>query len=252
MGYARPHTLKQTKVALVVTVVVVALLAARGPLLALAGDGVGASVKEQVKEQICDPTADYFLGLEDYPRAIELHRQVIRRDPSNALAHYHLGFAYGITGHHKHELSEYRKAIDLGFDDWQLFLNLGLLYLEQGHLRVATDVLRLAALLGDNTAETHFNLGLALERRGMLGQAAREMLVAARLDPAQDDARNMLGVIYAEQGRLAQARAEWTAILRARPDYLPARMNLSVLTRLERTGAPAHEPVRPGTFARTP
>ena len=118
-------------------------------------------------EQVCDPLADYFLGMEHYPR-IRRHRIVISDDPANALAHYLLGFAYGVVGQHRQELAEYQKAIALGLDDWQLFLNLGLLYLESGQNRDATQVLRLAALLGPEQPETHFNLALAYERRGAL------------------------------------------------------------------------------------
>ena len=85
-------------------------------------------------DQVCDPVADYYLGMEDYPQAIQRHREVIDTNPNNALAHYHLGFAYGLMGQHQRELAEYQKAVSLGLDDWQLFLNLGLLYLENGQL----------------------------------------------------------------------------------------------------------------------
>ena len=64
--------------------------------------------------------------MEDYPEAIRRHQLVIKDHPDNALAHYHLGFSYGLMGQHQQELTEYRDAIDLGLDDWQLFLNLGL------------------------------------------------------------------------------------------------------------------------------
>ena len=86
--------------------------------------------------------------MEDYPEAIRLHKMVISRNPDNALAHYHLGFAYGMIGKHDEELRQYRDAVELGLSDWALFLNLGLLYLESQRLPAATDVLRLATLLG--------------------------------------------------------------------------------------------------------
>jgi tetratricopeptide (TPR) repeat protein len=201
-------------------------------------------------EQVCDPLADYFLGMEDYPEAIRRHRIVIQREPSNALAHYHLGFAYGLMGEHRRELSEYQKAVNLGLSDWQLFLNLGLLYLEQGQLRDATEVLRLATLLGPDHPETHFNLALAYERRGMLEQAEQQTLLSLQIDPDQPDARNTLGAIYAEEGKYMRANEEWTELVAANPNYAPARANLNILDRVERgqlkgakpQGAFAHEP----------
>lgn len=187
--------------------------------------------------QVCDPLADYYLGMEDYPAAIHSHLIVIRKHPDNALAHYHLGFAYGVTGQHMRELVEYRRAVALGLSDWQLFLNMGLAYVEAGRLSEATEVLRLASLLAPYQSETHFNLGLAYERRGMLTPAEQEMLLALRLNPADVDARNMLGLVYAEEGRDELARTEWTELLGADPDYTPARENLAILEQAERSGA---------------
>jgi Flp pilus assembly protein TadD len=186
-------------------------------------------------EQVCDPLADYYLGMEDYPEAIRRHRIVIGDDPDNALAHYHLGFAYGVVGQHREELTEYQKAIELGLNDWQLFLNLGLLYLESGQDRDATQVLRLATLLGPDRPETHFNLALAYERRGALAQAEQEALLSLRIDPGQPDARNTLGAIYAEEGKYVRASHEWKELVGEIPDYTPARTNLAILQQVQST-----------------
>lgn len=188
-------------------------------------------------EQVCDPLADYFLGMEDYPEAIRRHRVVIDNDPTNALAHYHLGFAYGVVGQHREELAEYQKAIGLGLNDWQLFLNLGLLYLESGQTRDATEVLRLAALLGPERPETHFNLALAYEKRGALAQAEQEALLSLRIDPSQPDARNTLGAIYAEEGNYVRASQEWNELVGEIPDYTPARTNLAILQHVQSSGS---------------
>ena len=48
--------------------------------------------------RICDTDADYFLGIEDYAKTIRSHETLLKSQPDNALAHYHLGFAYGMTG----------------------------------------------------------------------------------------------------------------------------------------------------------
>jgi Tfp pilus assembly protein PilF len=202
-----------------------------------ASDNITGDQQIAGDQQVCDPLADYYLGMEDYPAAIRRHLAVIREHPDNALAHYHLGFAYGVTGQHGHELQEYRRAVDLGLDDWQVFLNLGLVYLEDGQLQGATQVLRLATLLGPYQSETHFNLGLTYERRGMLSDAEQEMLFSLRLNPREADARNTLGLIYAEEGRYTLAREEWSDLLSADPAYTPARENLTILERAQRVGA---------------
>jgi len=205
--------------------------------LSLLGQGsvvaaVGASSSSQ-DEEVCDPLADYFLGMEDYPEAIRRHQLVIKDHPDNALAHYHLGFSYGLMGQHQQELAEYRDAIDLGLDDWQLFLNLGLLYLEAGNAQEARQVLKLATLLGPDRAETHFNLGIAYQRLAMLPEAEQEVLLSLQIDPDQIDGRNTLGTIYAEEGKYSRAQDTWNELVGADPDYAPARQNLVILQQVE-------------------
>jgi tetratricopeptide (TPR) repeat protein len=187
----------------------------------------------ETSEQVCDPLADYYLGMEDYQQAIRRHEIVIKEHPNNALAYYHLGFSYGVSGDHRAELADYQKAVELGLSDWQLFLNMGLLYLDSGRLDDAKAVLRLAALLGPYHSETHFNLGLAFERIGMYPQAEQEILLSLRLDPNQNDARNQLGVIYAEEGNYQRAHEEWADLAGSNPDYTPARANLAILQQVE-------------------
>ena len=184
--------------------------------------------------QVCDPVADFYLGMENYPEAIQSHLLVVREHPENALAYYHLGFAYGMVGDHQHELADYQKAVGLGLSNWDLFLNMGLLYMESGRLDSASQVLQLAALLGPYRPETHFNLGLLDERMGMYQKATQEILLSLKIDPNQDNARNTLGVIYAEQGNYEQAHQEWADLIKSNPGYAPARANLAILNRIER------------------
>jgi tetratricopeptide (TPR) repeat protein len=179
--------------------------------------------------QVCDVSADYFLGVEDYADAIRIHREILRKNPDNALAHYHLGFAEGMIGNRATEIDEYRRAEVLGLRTWDLFLNQGLAELEGGDIDAATDSLRMAVVLGEEHPEAHFNLALAEERRGMLVDAERETKASLRLSPGQADARNLLGVIYAREGKTVRASQTWHDLIRDVPSYQAARANLSIL-----------------------
>lgn len=181
------------------------------------------------EKQVCDDRADYALGVENYPEAIRLHQEVVREHPSDALAHYHLGFAEGMAGDKTVEIIEYQRAAALGLRDWDLFLNLGLAELGNQDLRAATVDLQQAVLLGGNHPESHFNLALVYERRGLFADAERETLASLRLNPGQPDARDLLGVIYARQGKTAGAWMVWHEVTRDKPDYQLARTNLELL-----------------------
>jgi Flp pilus assembly protein TadD len=186
------------------------------------------------QDQICDATADYFLGVEDYPKAVEIHRALISARPSNALAHYHLGFAYGMLGKSREELFEYRRAVDLGLKQWDLFLNLGILYLEEDQIQAATRALTSAVLLGPNHSEAHYNLGLVFERQRIFGKARRELAQSLQLDPNQPDARNTMAIIDLQEGKNADARKLWSELTRTQPNFAPACANLAILDGLDR------------------
>ena len=114
---------------------------------------------------VCDVAADIALEIRDYPTAIDLHRKLLRSGKNNALAHYHLGFAYGMRGNVSEEISEYHTAIGLGLKVWDLFLNLGLAYYDQHDLNGATGVLMKSLrtlkfdIYGVSTENTSANTG---------------------------------------------------------------------------------------------
>jgi Flp pilus assembly protein TadD len=204
-------------------------------MLVLAGLSVANASGLRSDGQVCDATADYFLGQEDYGEAIAAHRRLLEAHPANALAHYHLGFAYGMTGEHAQEIVEYRKAAALGLQQWDLYLNLGRALLEAGDLDNAMQALNSSAAQAPERPESHFNLGLVYERRGMFEAAREELMTSLRIDPKQPDARNMMGLIYAEERDYTHAREVWNGLAHTEPDFEPARANLAVLDRLEHT-----------------
>jgi len=204
--------------------------------------------------QVCDVNADYSLGVEDYADAIRIHREVLRKSPGNALAHYHLGFAEGMIGDRAAEIDEYRRAEVLGLRIWDLYLNQGLAEMESGDLDAATNSLQTAVVLGEEHPEAHFNLAVAEQRRGMLADAERETIVSLKLNPGQADARNLLGVIYAQEGKTVLAAQTWHDLIWDVPSYQAARANLSILgsqNEVVDTEAAAAVPTSPAAAVRT-
>ena len=181
------------------------------------------------QKDVCDEGADFALGIEDYPSAIHLHEEILKRDPQNSLAHYHLGFALGMRGEHAGELREYLRAGELGLREWDFYLNLGIAWMERQQFEEAIEALTQARELGPRHAETHFNLALALERAGRLPEALNEISESLALEPSQEDAKNELAVIHAEMGDRRMAAAIWAALSQADPGDTVAATNLSVL-----------------------
>jgi tetratricopeptide (TPR) repeat protein len=202
------------------------------PALFLASNALASGpATRTVDKLVCDVAADIALAAEDYTTAIELHRKLLQIEKSNALAHYHLGFAYGMTGNVSKEINEYHTAISLGLNVWDLFLNLGLAYYDQRDLPAATAALGTAVLLGPEHAETHFNLAVIYEKENRLSEALQEITKALVLAPKNMDSANTHAIICARMGNLVGARDIWTQLVRAAPDYAPARRNLAILNR---------------------
>jgi len=192
--------------------------------------GSGAGSAAPPEEQICDVTADSALGFENYPAAIALHSKLLQSHPDNALAHYHLGFAYGMMGRGSEEVNEYLKAASLGLREWDLFLNLGLAYVDQHDYLKAVSALETSVSLRPEHPEAHYNLALAYEKAGRLNDAMKEISSSLRMAPADLDIRNTKAIICAEAGNLRCAHDEWVALLAIAPNYAPARTNLATLT----------------------
>jgi Flp pilus assembly protein TadD len=197
--------------------------------LALLLSCIASSWAVASKEEVCDVDADFALGLEDYPAAITLHRKVLREHNDNALAHYHLGFAYGMKGRKADEINEYLAAARLGLVKWDLFLNLGVAYLSQNDGPKAIKTLQIAVLLGPNHPEAHFSLAIAYEKSNRLREALQEIIVSLHLAPEDSDEGNTQGIICAELGNLVCARDEWAHVVQVTPNYAPARVNLAIL-----------------------
>ncbi len=189
------------------------------------------------EDQICDVAADAALGAEDYSRAIAQHQRILAHTPKDALAHYHLGFAYGMAGRRDRELEEYRRAAELGLRQWDLYLNLGRAYLESTNYPAAVDALANAEALAPQQSETHFNMGLAYERLQRFDLAEQEMKTAMRLGADPASTGNMLAVVYAESGKQAAARAIWAELARHESIGKVAQANLALLDHLILTTA---------------
>jgi tetratricopeptide (TPR) repeat protein len=190
---------------------------------------VTSSAAMTAKERVCDVAADIALGLGDYPTAITLHRRLLQSEGNNALAYYHLGFAYGMEGRVTEEIDEYHKAMNLGLNKWDLFLNLGLAYYDRNEVEHAIAAFTTAIALGPQHAETHFNLAVIYEKENRLDEALHEIIASLVLAPNDPDAVNTDAIICAKMGNLVFARNIWTQLIQAAPDYAPARANLALL-----------------------
>jgi tetratricopeptide (TPR) repeat protein len=181
-------------------------------------------------QTICDGEADSYLEKGDWQKAIESHERIVRENPDFALAHYHLGYAYGFVGKHDTEIDEYERAIHLGLRRFGLFYNLGMVYAE--HRRdydKALEAFKQAERMDPKDDEIHYALGLAYWFKEAESQAVAELLKTINLNPRHIEAHALLGEIYFRRGQYDFSKAEWERVLELDPNNEMARKRLKEL-----------------------
>ncbi len=178
---------------------------------------------EPVKGWTCDKEADEAMKRNDYEAGISLHERFLEKEPENALALYHLGYAYGQIGEHLREVSYYEKAIVLGFREEGMFFNMGMTYCEIGQAEKATSAFKEALKINPGSADNHFGLGMAYHITVTNGLAEEELLKAIEIDPRHADARLLLSLLYADWGELQKAAGQLRKVLEIDPTNDRAR-----------------------------
>lgn len=184
------------------------------------------------KTWTCDDAADEALKQNNYETGIYLHEQLLEKEPENALALYHLGYAYGREGDHLKEASYYEKAIALGFRKDRIYYNLGMAYGELNDIEKSISAFRNALEVEPDNADNHFGLAMAYYQRGFSDTLAKEeFLNTIKIDPAHMDARLYLSILYVDNGEIQKAAAQLRTILQIDPNNGRAHI---LLQRIER------------------
>lgn len=128
----------------------------------------------------------------NYRESERIFREVLRRSPNDASAHY----------------------------------NLGLALRHQGNLNGAIDSYRRAVSINPNHASAHYNLGNALRDHGSPQSAITSYRRAIAVEPSHVSAHTNLGVVLRAQGDLEGAIASYRRALAIAPNHASARINL--------------------------
>jgi len=176
-----------------------------------------------------DPQASEAIKRENYVEAIQLLFAFVQTHPDDALAYYHLGYAFGRSGDQESEVKYYEKAVELGYTENNIYYNLGMAYGERKEYDKAERMFQRALSLDRSDAEPHFGLGLLRQSRGDDAGAERELLQTVALDPDHLEARATLALLYAKNGRRDLAVEQLKSILAKDPNH---RLALELMHRL--------------------
>jgi Flp pilus assembly protein TadD len=170
--------------------------------------------------------AEQALEKEDFAAAAKALEEYVALRPEDAIAHFHLGYAYTGLNRREDAQREYARAAELDPKMTAAHLNLGLLHLDHD---AAAAVRPLSKVVELNPAEARprYLLGLAHERSGDAKAAIENYTAARNLDAKNFDIRFSLGRVLLASGRAAEAEAEFRSALGMQPDSAPTRLGLA-------------------------
>lgn len=150
-------------------------------------------------------------------QAQALYRQVLDRDPKNAIARQFLGVLKMQRGDPSSGEAMIREALAIRGDVPDFHNNLGLCLRMQGRLDEAIEEYRRALAIDPAYAEAQNNLGLDLQATGHCAAAVARYEEAIRLQPRFAEAHWNLGLACLLMGDMARGWSEYEWRLRCRP-----------------------------------
>jgi tetratricopeptide (TPR) repeat protein len=186
-----------------------------------------------VERWVCPEFADLPLRLGLYEEAAKEHRRVLLEEPDNALARYHLGYAYGQVGGHALEVEEYERAVDLGLAREDLFYNLGMAYAELGALDKAEQAFNQAVTMAPANGDNRRALGMVYYEQHLFHEAIASCERATLLEPENPHAWHCLALALAGAGKIEDSMAAVDQVRRLDAHYPFDLRLLELFPRLE-------------------
>jgi tetratricopeptide (TPR) repeat protein len=156
-------------------------------------------------------------------------KRVIELDPSNAPAHFELGFCHFLLRQRDAAIKQLKAALAL--EPWYTRADEALadIYIQAKDFAQARAHLNHLLSVDPNSYTAHFNLGVMAALEQNWSEAQRQVLSALRADPGSAEAHNTLGGIYLQRGELELARRQFEETIRLRPKLAQAHYNLGMI-----------------------
>ncbi len=192
--------------------------------------------------------------------AIRIYRQIVRREPKNAIAynllgiacfqhgqlnqaaaslqkalalkpdlggaHYNLGIILQALHRYDDAVGHYQQCLAVNPDDAEALNKLATVFNALNRFDDAAECYRRSITHNPSNVEAHMNLGTALRLVGRPEEAITHYERAIALGPSRADGHMHLGETLQMIGRYRQAARCFEVALSLRPDYSEAHMNL--------------------------
>jgi tetratricopeptide (TPR) repeat protein len=170
-----------------------------------------------------------------WSEALSEYVEILKRDPTNAQAHYRLGVVQTKLGATDDALKSYQEALHLnpGMNEARhalegYYINQGVAFRRSNQSAQAVTALQQALTYNPSSATAYFELGEEFDRLGHTDESIKAYQQAIVFDPNKSAAHARLAAVYAKQGYYQQAAQEYQEVLRLNPQDPVAHHGLGV------------------------
>ncbi len=226
---------------------VAAVLAATGALLLLPRHSTGDRFTRLVNR------GNGFLEKGDTVHAASAYTAALRLSPESTDVRLNLANTYRVAGDYPRVVEVCRQVLALDHNSAAALYLMGCAYLDENQPTAAVQALQQSQKINPKVTALDYQLGLAQERLGHLAAAIHDFELVVRFDPGHPSAHYRLGRLYYRVGRDAEAAREMQVQTRIAAQALHHATQLSlescqytqplapfVLAQPARRGVPVH------------
>ncbi len=185
------------------------------------------------------------LGLHE--EAVKNFREILKKDPSNTLAHYNLAVSYFNLSQPELAIKEIHavraSASDSGRALEQVTIPaeelLGTIWLQQKDYPRARTQFEHLLTIAPRDFTALYNLGWLAGMEGNFAEGIQRLKAAAEVEPENADAHSALGTLYLRRGDLSDAKNQFLDAARLSPASASTHYNLGVVLARENSSQQA-------------
>lgn len=140
-----------------------------------------------------------------YKNKLNFWRNAVDTSPSFAFNHNNLGAMYYLDDNFDEAEREFKKALDLNFQEKMAHNNLGLIYMKKGDMEKSEAEFKKELEINPYYDAAHFNLGLLYYQLNRKDEAEALWQKTLKINPNYGDAWRNLAILYYEKKNLSEA-----------------------------------------------
>ena len=167
-----------------------------------------------------------YLEKNNFEKASNIYKKIIKKYPNNFDANFNLGTIYAKNNNLEKSVILLEKASAINPNNESTYNNLGLIYLNLGNNEKALEKSKKAISINPNSSIAYSHLGIIYSNLGNVNAATESYLQAIKINPKNTFANYNVGNLYKRINDIKNSEKYLNITLELDPNHLPAYNNL--------------------------